>query len=86
MVTSASDGFARVWSDKGELQSIFNCNTISKTNNPSHFRENVIYILNFKINRQLMSTPCLINMSLRGTKRSSHQRWSWYQNGIRMGS
>jgi WD40 repeat protein len=25
-VTSASDGLARVWSDKGEIKSIFNCN------------------------------------------------------------
>eukprot|EP00347_Sterkiella_histriomuscorum_P013599 403364101 len=40
MVTSASDGYARVWSDKGELQSIFNCNNISKQNNSSHYKEN----------------------------------------------
>lgn len=28
MVTSASDGLARVWSDKGEIKSIFNCNNM----------------------------------------------------------
>lgn len=26
MVSSASDGLARVWTDKGEIKSIFNCN------------------------------------------------------------
>lgn len=26
-MTSASDGLARVWSDKGELKSVFNCST-----------------------------------------------------------
>ena len=28
MVTSASDGLARVWTDKGEIRSIFNCNNM----------------------------------------------------------
>lgn len=27
-MTSASDGLARVWSDKGEIKSIFNCNSM----------------------------------------------------------
>ena len=27
-MTSASDGFARVWSDKGEIKSVFNCNNM----------------------------------------------------------
>lgn len=31
MVTSASDGFARVWSDKGELKSIFKQNNMLMT-------------------------------------------------------
>ncbi len=40
LVTSASDGFARVWSDKGEIKSIFNCNNIPKTHNSSYYNEN----------------------------------------------
>lgn len=28
VVTSASDGFARVWSDKGELKSVFKYNNM----------------------------------------------------------
>jgi len=28
VVTSASDGLSRVWSDQGEIKSIFNCNNI----------------------------------------------------------
>jgi hypothetical protein len=38
VVTSASDGFARVWSDKGEIKSIFNYNSmvmVSKWNKDS---------------------------------------------------
>ena len=38
VVTSASDGLARVWSDKGEIKSIFNYNSmvmVSKWNKES---------------------------------------------------
>lgn len=40
-MTSASDGVARVWNDRGELTGIFNCNTgssvmVSKWNKDSN--------------------------------------------------
>ena len=40
MVTSASDGYARVWSEKGELKAIFKQNNmlmVSKWNRDSTF-------------------------------------------------